>query len=404
MATTESLPREQPQDEEEEEDRSSRNLLRALFWILAIAALALLALLIWLLWPKKTAPPGPAAGYPIEVVTTIYGFGEGADELLRTPLGVAFDDEGHVWISNTGQSRVEQYTTDGTFVRLLGTDEDPGKLFSPYGLAVDPDTDLVYVADYGSGYVQVYSTTGAYVGHFPADDQELGVFGDTFSPYHVQIVEGRIVVSSNDGIYFFDSSGHVVVSWVDKAKGDNVRGPQFGQFNFPDSFTVDPNSGTYYVADTMNRRVVAISGEGQWLWTSGRPDAAGQITGFWQLPRGIQVGPEGNLYVVDTFRPDGEGMGAGHIVVLSPEGELLSEFGRAGFQDGSFSYPDQLAFDSAELWAIADRENHRVVIFRLRTPYPQPSQVEASKYGGMISHVADTWSTPRPERETSPTP
>lgn len=400
MTTTESPPREH----EEEEDQSSRKLLRVLFWILAIAAVALLALLIWLLWPKEAAPPGQAAGYPIEVVTTIYGYGEDPDELLRTPLGVAFDDSDHVWISNTGQSRVEQYTVDGGFVQLLGADPGPGQLFSPYGLAVDPAADRVYIADFGGSVVQVYSTTGAYVGHFPADDQDLDVFGDGFFPYHVQVVEGRIVVSSNDGLYFFDTTGHVVGTWVGKVKGNNVRGPQFGQFNFPDSFTVDPNTGTYYIADTMNRRVVAMSSQGQWLWTSGSPDVGGQIAGFWQLPRGIRVGPEGNVYVVDTFRPDGEGMGAGHIVVLSPEGELLSEFGRTGPQDGAFSFPDQLAFDSSELWAIADRENHRVVIFRLRTPYPAPSEIEASKYEGMISNVWNTWSTPKSEREPSPTP
>jgi DNA-binding beta-propeller fold protein YncE len=403
MKTTEPLETDAPvSPQQEEDDRSSRRLLVLLLWLLGIVAIALLALLIWLLWPEGKTPSGQAAGYPIEVVTTIYGFGENPNELLQTPLGVAFDNSGHVWISNTGQSRVEEYTTSGEFVRMLGAEDGPGKLGAPYGLTVDPATDRVYVADYGIGLLQIYTTSGEYVGHFPADDEKVTRFGDGFSPYAVHVVDGRVVVSSNDGLYFFDTEGHVVSQWVDKQGGENVRGRQFGQFNFPDSFTVDPETGTFYIADTMNRRVVAIGSDGKWLWTSGTPDSAGEISGFWQLPRSIQLGPDGNLYVIDTFRPDGEGMGAGHIVVLSRDGELLSEFGRTGLQDGAFAYPDQLTFDGGELWAIADRENHRVVIFRLHTPYPDPSQIEADKYQGMISNPFDTWSTPKSERSPAP--
>ncbi len=403
MATPDTLE-DKRSTQGEDEDRSTRKLLIILFWTLGVAALFLLALLIWLLWPQQTTPPGQAAGYPIEVVTTIYGYGEGADELLRTPLGVAFSGNDNVWISNTGRSRVEQYTTDGTFVRMIGADDGAGKLIAPYGLTIDDAGGRVYVADYGSGFVQVYTTSGEYVGHLPADDQDLEVFGEGFTPYDVEIVEGRVVVSSNDGLYFFDTSGHVTSRWVGTVKKENVRGPEFGQFNFPDSFTVDPATGTFYVADTTNRRVVALSPEGQWLWVSGTPDSAGETTGFWQLPRSIQIGPDGNLYVVDTFRPDEDGMGAGHISVLSPEGELLAEFGRNGYEDGAFRFPDQIAFDTQDLWAIADRENNRVVIFRLRTPYPPPDEIEAGKYVGAVSNPWNTWSTPKSEREPSPSP
>jgi hypothetical protein len=97
-------------------------------------------------------------------------------------------------------------------------------------------------------------------------------------------------------------------------------------------------------------------------------------------------------------------MGTGHIVVLSPDGSLRSEFGRTGYQDGSFSFPDQITFDSQDLWAMADRENNRVVIFRLHTPYPPPDEIEAKKYEGMLSTVANTWSTPKKDQEASATP
>lgn len=372
-----------PIPEEREDDRSSRRMLVAMLVILGVAALGLLVLLLWLLRPEPKAPPeGQAAGYPIEVVTTIYGSGTAADQLLREPMGVAFDDAGNIWISNSGQSRVEEYTSDGTFIRSLGTDPTAGHLVAPYGLTIDPDRGRVYVADYYTRAVQIFTTDGGYVGHFPADDQNLKVFGpDGFSPYDVALYDGRILVTSNDGVYVFDIDGHVVERWGGTVKGKSVRGNGWGEFNFPDSIATDEATNRIYVADTMNRRVVALDGDGTWLWASGRSDENGKIKGFWQLPRGIQVGPDGDLYVVDTFRPDLKGMGTGHIVTLSPEGRLLSEFGRAGTQDGAFAFPEQIASGPDGLWAIADRENNRVVIFRLHTPYPDVDDLLAPKYG-----------------------
>jgi DNA-binding beta-propeller fold protein YncE len=405
MATTteptEAAP--QPTEPAEDDERSTRRLLVVLLWILGIAALALLALLIWLLWPESEPTPGTEAGYPIQVVTTIYGYGDELEELLAKPLGVTFDGEGNVWVANSGQARVEQYTTDGGFIRAVGV-EDPGKLFSPYGLAVDQARDRLYVADVGNRLVQVYiASTGAYAGHYPADDQDLKVFGENgFTPYDVEIADGRVVVTSNDGLYFFDDAGYVVSRWGAMSKKKGVSGPQLGAFHFVDAVDADPETGRIYVADTMNRRVVALGSQGRWLWASGGRDVNGEIVSFWMLPRGIAVGPDGNIYVVDTFRADSEGMGTGHLVVLSPEGELLSEFGRNGSEDGSFRYPEQLAAGPDGLWAIADRENDRVVIFRLLTPYPEVKDVLEDRYPQGFTDLSQAiiTSTPTPE----PTP
>jgi len=405
MSTTmDPVEADQPTPEPEgEEEQSSRRMLIFLLVILGLAVIALLVLLLWLLWPSSGPPEGQAAGYPIEVVTTIYGRGDGAEDLLLRPLGVAWDAQGNVWISNAGRARVEQYTSDGGYIRAVG-ETDPGKLLSPYGVAVDPARDRVYVADVAARMVQIYSaSTGGYIGHLPADDQDARIFGnDGFTPFHVEVARGRVVVSSNDGLYFFDEAGRVVGRWGGTAGKKSVSGPGLGMFQFVDSFTVDPDSGRTYVADTMNRRIVALGAEGRWLWSSGTTDVDGEIVSFWQLPRGIELGPDGNIYVVDTFRADDTGMGTGYIVPLSPEGELLSEFGRTGTEDGAFRYPDQLSSDGTELWAIADRENDRVVIFRLLTPYPEVDDLFADRYPKTFVDLSDAVITSTPTPKPSP--
>jgi DNA-binding beta-propeller fold protein YncE len=399
MATT-TEPREEEQQEAPEPqggDRSTRRMLVALAVILALGAVALLGLLLWLLRPEDTAGPEEVAGYPIEVVTNIYGYGDAANEQLRQPLGAAFDAEGNVWIANTGRSRVEEYTSGGDYIRSVGEDPNTGTLYSPYGVAVDTERNIVYVADMGAEAVQLYTTDGNWISTFPAADQNPKVFGaDGFTPYHVELLNGRVVVSTADGLYFFDQEGHVVARWGGTFEGEHLRGSGDGVFNFPDSFATDPATGWIYVADTMNRRVIAIDQDGFWKWVSGTPDKGGKITSFWQLPRSITFGPDGNLYVIDTFRFDQTGMGTGHVVVLSRDGQLLSEFGRAGTGDGDFNYPDQLSSGPDGLWAVADRENNRVVVFRLLTPYPAVDDLLARRYDPGFSEPDHVWVTPPP--------
>lgn len=395
--TTEPVREKAERPPEPAEDPGTRRLLFGMLTVLGVTSVSLVGLLWWLLRPADSGPPlDQPAGYPIEVVTTIYGYGQQPEEMLKTPLGVAFESSGNVWISNTGRSRVEVYGADGSLIRTIGL-EGTGQLYSPYGIDIDEERGLVYVADMGNQIVQKYTVSGEHVGSLPDTGQDRDMFGpDGFTPYDVQVANGRVVVSSSDGLYFFDDDGAVVARWGGSANGRNIRGPGEGMFNFPDSFVHDPQTGWFFVADTGNRRVIAIDENGFWKWVSGTPDVEGKVTSFWQLPRSIEIGPDGNLYVVDTFRFDPEGMGTGHIVVLSKEGELLSEFGRAGEADGAFDFPDQIAAGPEGLFAVADRENDRVVVFRVGTALPAVDDLLARRYPEGFDEPEYVWVTPPP--------
>lgn len=375
----------------EREDRSLRRMLMAFLAVLVSASVVLLVLIFILLRPTESESVAQTpSGYPIHVVRSILGFGTKPEELLVSPLSVTYDREGLLWVSDTGNSRVLVFSTGGGLVRKVGEEEGPGKVYSPYGIAADPTRDRVYVADWTAHMVQMYTSNGTYVGHLPADDQKMKVFGaNGFSPYDVDVMNGRVVVSSNDGLYFFDSTGHVVARW-----GSETRGTDPGAFNFPDSFVIDREAGRVYVADTMNRRVVGLDSQGRVLWVSGRPDYNGKIKGFWQLPRSITLN-DGKLYVVDTFRFDEKGIGLGHIVVLGTDGALLSEFGRVGTDEASFNFPEQMTVNGDGLWALADRENNRIVLFTL-TPIPPPTDLEKELYAKSFSRPEGYTATPAP--------
>ncbi len=367
-------PPPSPAPESGNATQTTRRLMIGMIIVLSLAAIGLLILLLLLLRsgeePQSLAMPDDC---PLDISRSVYGYGAELDQLLNKPLAVTFDGSENLWVSDTGNGRVLALDTDGNLLRIIGTEEGAGRMFSPYGLAFDETYQRLYVADWTARFVFIYSPDGRYIERIPADDQDLTIFGEAgFTPFHVEVWGAQIIVSSNDGLYFFDRAGHVTDHW-------GQRGAEAGEFAFPDAFDIDRTAGTFYVADTLNRRVVALDSAGEVLWISGRPDQAGAITGFWQLPRSITVGQDGNVYVVDTFRAQEKCSGMGHVVVLDPGGELVSEFGAAGSQEWAFSFPEKLAIGPNGTFGLADREKGRVVVFDVGQ-LPPADESEADKY------------------------
>lgn len=358
------------------EDRTTRRLLYFVLGLLLIAALALLVFLIYLLWPKGSSVTESAEGYPIVPVRSILGYGDAPEEMLDFPLGVTFDSQGDVWISDTGHSRILEFNQDGELLQTVGTEEGPGKLFSPNGLTFDDEGNL-YVADWRVAKVLKFSPEGAYLQSYPDPEQDPKVFKvGGFAPYDVQVVDGQVVAATRNGLVTFDQEGFYTGRF-----GDKIAGGGDDQFNFVNAFMWDEFSERYYIADTMNKRVIAMNPEGDRVWTSGSPDEAGSTTGFWQLPRGMARGPDCDIYAIDTFRPTESGMGDGYFVQFSPDGTLKSLFGKFGEEDDAFNLPEKLAYYGPDdIWAVVDRGNRRVLLFRLLESRPSPDPVQAQAW------------------------
>ena len=97
-------------------------------------------------WGYPTKPTGP------DSLLSLYG-----------PRAIAFNAAGNLLVTDTGNSRVVEFTPDGNPIKSFGSrGSGPGQFQEPVGIAVSPD-GTIYVADTWNGRVQVFDGSGNYL-------------------------------------------------------------------------------------------------------------------------------------------------------------------------------------------------------------------------------------------------
>jgi uncharacterized protein (TIGR03663 family) len=127
-----------------------------------------------------------------------------------------------------------------------------------------------------------------------------------------------------------------------------------GTFNQPWGIGIGPD-GSVYVADTWNHRVQKFDAQGEFLTMWGYFGQGEQPDAFWG-PRDVAVDPKGRVYVTDT--------GNKRVVVFDGEGKFITQFGSAGMGAGQFDEPVGLTVDKSGLVYVADTWNQRIQVFQ----------------------------------------
>ncbi len=160
--------------------------------------------------------------------------------------------------------------------------------------------------------------------------------------------------SRNHRILHLDTNGTVLHEWG--AFGDaniSADSAPIGTFNEPWGVAVGPD-GSVYVSDTWNHRVQKFTATGTPLAMWGQYGLPGTIEGFWG-PRGIAVDKDGRVFVADT--------GNKRIMVFDKNGNYLTEFGSAGLDPGQFDEPVGIAIGADGVVYVTDTWNQRVQSF-----------------------------------------
>ncbi len=153
--------------------------------------------------------------------------------------------------------------------------------------------------------------------------------------------------------------------WVPRAASlvwGGVQGAQPGQLNHPRDLVISPD-GVLYVADSLNHRIQAFDLEGNYLfgWGSATlPDGGAASPGTFNQPWGVAVGPNGDVYVADTWNH--------RIQVFTAQGEFIREWGQLGQLEAAvgpydFWGPRDVAVDSEGWVYVADTGNKRIRVY-----------------------------------------
>ena len=295
---------------------------------------------------------------------------------LISPRGVATDGLNpaiNVFVANTNANTILSITNanpsvlttfagTGTATSVDGAAIGVATFATPYAVAFDKATSILYVAEKGA---------------VPGNGNIRAINTGTVSTIATGLNSPQGIAADGAGnVYVAESNNHIIrkivlsgstlstLAGTSGAYGSaNGTGGSASFYN-PSGVAVD-TTGNVYVADTRNWAIRKISPAGAvsnfaGISGVGRVDGSGAAAGF-DNPGGLAKDSMGNVYVADT---------SNHAIrKITPNGVVslfAGQVGLSGSQEGPgtssarFNSPSGLAIDSTDNLYVADSGNHTI--------------------------------------------
>ncbi len=280
---------------------------------------------------------------------------------FKEPRATAIAGTGNVYVMDTGNSRVEEFSASGGYLNTFGKEgSGNGEFKNPYGIAGDSKGNL-WIADTGNNRVQEFNSKNEYHAQFGKEGTGVGQLKE---PKGIAVTTGGyvfVVDAGNNRIDKFKENGELVLAFgygVSNGKEEfqicttscqaGLTGSGNGEFNGPRGIAVSP-SGEVLVADAFNDRVEEFNEKGEYITKFG---SAGKGNGQFEEPKGITTDSAGHVWVTDTAND--------RIQELSSSGAYMDTFGAKGTSNGQFEEPWGTAITSTGDIYVADVKNDRI--------------------------------------------
>jgi len=286
-------------------------------------------------------PDSKGVGTFTKVLKWIAGIFVGDPEYLelRRPVSGMTDEAGRIFVVDMSHRAVIVFDMPAKKVRKWSVAAEGRKFVSPVALVGD-----------GAGGLYVTDAELKEVFHLDGNGKPVGRFGKGVLGRPTGIARdplaGRIYVADTvrHDIKIFDMRGNLVDSL-------GARGWRQGSFNGPTHLSF--HGDKLYVSDTLNFRVQVFDRGGDGKTMFGK---LGLYVGRLTRPKGVAVGRDGRVYVVESYFD--------HLLVYNGEGQLLLPIGGTGSGIGEFYLPAGVWVDRQGRVMIADMFNGRIVVLK----------------------------------------
>lgn len=303
---------------------------------------------------------------------------------LSSPVMVAPDASGNLFVADTYNNRVRKISANGSISTVAGSGTagfsgDGGsaiaaQLSGPYGVAVDASGSIL-IADTGNYRIRKVTAGGTIT--TIAGTGVSGTAGDNGPASSAQLSNpgalatdsaGNIFIADQFGIRKISTNGNIATVAGNGRRGfSGDGGPATSASLFSPAAVAVDGSGSLFIADQDNFRVrkvsatgtiTTIAGDGVSSFSGDGGPASKAELGY---PGGVAADASGNIFVVDTY--------AQRLRKISANGTIatIAGTGNAGYygdsgpaSSGALNDPYGVAADSSGNVYIADRDNNAI--------------------------------------------
>jgi DNA-binding beta-propeller fold protein YncE len=274
--------------------------------------------------------------------------GSGDGQFSPVVRGIDVDSAGNVWVADTWNNRIQKFNENGSFLIKFGTEgTEGGQLLEPWDVAVDASGN-VWVADTQNNRIQEFSGTGTLIRGFAAGFRPRGVAVDA---------DGNVWSVTRGGtLEKHDAVGNLLLK-------KSIPGQKPGQLFEPGGLDIDQN-GNVYVSNFNHglasfSRIEVFGPKGMYERSFSSEPVEGAAAEF-EYPTDVVLDPRGNIWIADSGFSQ---LDKWKVPSKWPP-TYQSAFGSLGTGNGQFKEPAGVGVNPVNgFLAVADYQNDRVQMF-----------------------------------------
>lgn len=248
---------------------------------------------------------------------------------LNQPSYAVSDNQGKVYIADSGNHRVVVCDLKGKVVTTIGTIRSVRPLVYPYGIAII--NNRVIVADSGSGAVEEYNTDGEHI--------------KTWVQPRENIKPGMLSLNPDGRVFIGDLQGKQILIFSKEGRLEKKVRPQKIALGIPHGLA-NTGDGRLWVVDGENSNIKLLDSQGEFVSLL---DGAAKLS----TPKGLAQDSSGRMFISDVL--------SNTVRIFDKSGKdvgLLKE--SSGEQ---FTLPLGISVDNSDRILVADQGGNNIQIW-----------------------------------------